>query len=246
MFVLNKIVWFLVNPAMVSVAGLVVAAVLLFRKSARARIFGRIFLFASLAVLYFTSIPLTAYLLGTPLESPYLPFERVENLPEAEAIVALGGGMTKAETRAYPDMQPAADRVWHAARLYHAGKAPRVVLSGSSERESSLPLLLALGVPDEAIVIDNESRNTYENSRFTEKLLGSGRKVLLVTSAWHMTRALGNFSKTSLETIPAPADFTVTTLFADGFDLRWLAPSPGNAELVSYLMKEWIGRLARR
>lgn len=246
MFILNKVVWFLVNPVMVSVIGFILAAVLMFRRAERAKKLGRAFFFAAFIVLYLSSIPLTAYLLGMPLESPYLELVRVESLPEADVIVALGGGMAKADSCAYPDMLPAADRIWHAARLYHAGKAPHVVLSGSRERESSLPLLLDLGVPVEAIVIDNESRNTYENSRFTERLIGPGRKVLLVTSAWHMTRALGNFAKTSLEVVPAPADFTVMTLFSDGFDLRWLAPSPGNAELVSYLMKEWVGRLARR
>ena len=142
--------------------------------------------------------------------------------------------------------------MWHGARLYRAGKAPLIVVSGTNDLHSTVPLLLDLGVPREAIVVDDSSRNTYENSRFTERLLqsrggGSRQRVLLVTSAWHMTRSLGNFSKTSLEAIPAPADFKAHNMYYGRQHWwTWLAPSADNFAQVSAYVKEWLGRLAAR
>ena len=157
----------------------------------------------------------------------------------------------------YPDMFEGADRVWHAARAWKAGKAPVVVVSGANDLVATVPLLLDLGVPREAIVVDNESRNTYENSRFTERLLlsraknaegrGAPPSVLLVTSAWHMTRALGNFSRTSLAVVPAPCDFSVCNVWLGGSRWwDWIVPSADATARSSYLFKEWLGRLARR
>ena len=202
----------------------------------------------------FASSPACALLLGLPLERPYLASQSVESLPAADAVVVLGGGMSKVDGMEYPDMNDAADRVWHAARVWKAGKAPLVVVSGLNDLSAAVPLLLDLGVPREAIAVDDKSRNTYENSRFVEALIGermAGKagepSVLLVTSAWHMTRALGNFSKTSLVAVPAPCDFPVSNLWESNFHWwDWIAPTADNVKCTNYLFKEWLGRLARR
>ena len=247
MYILNKVVWFFLNPVVVPVVGALVGALLL-KKFAKA---GRILLFFSLALLWFESTLTCVCLLGLPLERPYVSTQSVDALPAADAIVLLGGGIAKHEEMAYPDMYEAADRVWHAARLWKAGKAPVVVVSGTNDLHSTVPLLLDLGVRREAIVVDNESRNTYENSRFTERLLTQGgrigRKVLLVTSAWHMPRASGNFSKTSLEVVPAACDFSSCNAFHGAkYFWDWIAPSADSMMRTNYLFKEWLGKFARR
>jgi len=247
MYILNKIVWFFLNPVVVPLVGAFVGALLL-KKLSKA---GRILLFASLALLWFESTLPCVCLLGLPLERPYLATQSVDTLPNADAIVLLGGGIGKSDKMVYPEMFDGADRVWHAARLWKAGKAPVVLVSGCNDLESTVPLLLDLGVRREAIVVDNESRNTYENSRFTERMLNESgsahHKILLVTSAWHMPRASGNFSKTSLEVVPAACDFNTYNAFHGAkYFWDWIAPSADSMMRTNFLFKEWLGKFARR
>jgi len=244
MYYLNKIVWFFVNPAIIPLV--LGAAAIIWRK----RWLG----WVAIGFLWFASTVTCMCMLGVPLEKPYVATQSVESLPCADAIVLLGGGIGKVDDMEYPDMFEAADRVWHAARLWKAGKAPVVVVTGRNDLAAAVPLLVDLGVSRDAIVVDNESRNTYENSRFTERLLkeragaaGGGRKVLLVTSAWHMTRALGNFSRTELVAVPAAADFIAFNAYRGTTNLfDWIVPSADTFVRSTYFYKEWIGRLARK
>ena len=258
MYVLNKVVWFFLNPVVVPLVVAIVGAAL-FKRRAKT---GRILLFGSLALLWFESTLPCVCLLGLPLERPYLATQSVESLPTADAIVLLGGGIGKNDKMVYPDMFDGADRVWHAARLWKTGKAPVVVVSGVNDLEATVPLLVDFGVPREAVAVDNESRNTYENSRFTERLLlqrmeasaaqnpacgGARPRILLVTSAWHMPRACGNFSKTSLDVVPAACDFTTfNAYYGSDHWWDWIAPSADSMMRTNYLFKEWLGKFARR
>ena len=253
MYLLNKIVWFFVNPVVVPLVGAIVGALLLgIGKSRARRVCGGWLLALALALLWFESTIVCVCLLGMPLERPYLATQRVETLPQADAIVLLGGGVGKVTQMAYPDMFEGADRVWHAARLWKAGKAPKIVVSGSNDLSSTIPLLQDLGVAREAIIVDNKSRNTYENSRFTEKLLatpeGKPVSVLLVTSAWHMPRASGNFAKTSIKVIPAACDFSAHNAWygITSYAWYWVAPTAESMARTNYLFKEWLGRLAKK
>jgi len=64
------------------------------------------------------------------LERQYRPVA-IDTLPNADAILVLGGSVeSAAPPRLFPDLKAAADRIWHAARLFHSGKAPIVILSG--------------------------------------------------------------------------------------------------------------------
>ena len=244
MYALNKIVWFFMNPMtlllMLAAAGLLVGR--------RRRRLGGAIVVIALAALWFASTTSCVALLGLPLERRFLACAKAESSPAADAIVVLGGGVGKTIGMEYPDLFEAADRLWHAARLWKLGKAPVVVLAGSGDEEAAVPLLVDLGVRRDAIVCDGGSRNTYENSRFTERLLeGRGRRILLVTSAWHMPRALGNFAKTGLEAIPAPSDFSANNAVRSvGHWWDWISPSADSLARTSYLLKEWVGRFARR
>ena len=109
--------------------------------------------------------------IGGALENEW-PVVKAEEAPKADAIVLLGGGMGS-NTNVYPyaEMWNGADRVWHAARLYKAGKAPIVIPTGCGERDSAVPLLCDLGVPESAILVEDAARNTEENARFVERML---------------------------------------------------------------------------
>ena len=261
MYLLNKIVGGLLNPLVIGMALAIVGGLCLWRNWRKTG-FG--LLIGSVAWFWFWSMPITYHWLGGSLEGEW-PVVKAEDAPVADAIVLLGGGMGS-NTNVYPyaEMWSAADRVWHAARLYKAGKAPIVIPSGVCERESTLPLLLDLGVPESAVVIEDKARNTEENAKFVERLLkerphteaqGHGEeenKVLLVTSAWHMRRSVLMYRRyaPSLEIIPAAADYEATVHAGRPFLLKDIWPDAFMLSANSYLFKEEIGywgyRLLRR
>jgi uncharacterized SAM-binding protein YcdF (DUF218 family) len=160
-----------------------------------------------------------AWLVGS-LERRYLPVP-VANSPAADAIVVLGGSIGAAVyPRQEPDLSDAADRVLHAARLYRAGKASWVVVSGGNlpwrrqevlEAELAAGLLHEWGVPRSALLIEGGSANTRQNALNTRQLLEQHglHRVLLVTSAMHMPRALAAFRSAGVDAVPSPTDYTV-------------------------------------
>ena len=67
-------------------------------------------------------------------------------------------------------------------------------------------LALRLGVPEDAIVVEDRSRTTYENAVGVKRILGHA-SILLVTSASHVPRAVGLFRKQGLETTASPCGY---------------------------------------
>jgi uncharacterized SAM-binding protein YcdF (DUF218 family) len=63
-----------------------------------------------------------------------------------------------------------------------------------------------LGVLEKDIIIENKSRNTVESARAVKEML-KGKRIILVTSAYHMKRSVALFKKQGLEVIPAPAGY---------------------------------------
>lgn len=156
--------------------------------------------------LFLWSMPVVSDRLRASLEERVKP-EPIALIPQADAVVVLGGGIRGATPRRPdPDLGQAADRVWHAARLYHAGKAPLIIVSGGSlpwlgerqpEADAMLAFLVDLGVPAHAILLEGRSMNTRENALYTAELLAreGHERVLLVTSALHMPRAWRPFAR---------------------------------------------------
>ena len=152
------------------------------------------------------------------------PAVSVAALPTADLVVVLGGGVTPATAfRPAPDLVRSADRVWFAARLFHAGKAPLVLASGGWRRDGSTQseaqamgeFLAALGVPHSAILLEGNSRDTNGNARYVARwaaTLPERPRILLVTSALHMPRALLEFKAAGLDVVPAPTDYEARTL----------------------------------
>lgn len=146
------------------------------------------------------------------------------------------------------------NRFMNALELYHAGKFKKILLTGGSGRilakESSEAVqmqsfLIKIGIPAEDIIVEGNSRNTYENAIFTKAILDEkypNAKCLLITSAWHMPRSIGCFRKAGVEFTPYSVDFISEktryllddTLIPDrlGF-YRW-----------EILIKEWVGYVA--
>ncbi|MCB2264178.1 MAG: YdcF family protein [Candidatus Thiosymbion ectosymbiont of Robbea hypermnestra] len=201
------------------------------------------------------AMPLVSDRVRLSLEAEYQPVA-IDALPDADAILVLGGGIEGvAAQRLFPDLTTAADRVWHAARLFHRGKAPIVVVAGGRlpwranqgpEADAMLRFLRDLGVPEERVLLEGSSRNTFENARETGRLLADRGmdRVLLVTSAYHMRRARATFGAAGVRTIPAPTDYEVPA--ERTLTLLDFLPDAGALMRSSIALKEYLGILFYR
>ena len=243
-YLINKLVGAVLSPLGLALLALIVAGGLgIWRRNWKIPAIAG---FACVLWLWVWSTNVLTRIIGVPMERGW-SIVKAEDAPVCDAIVLLGGGMSASlEVFPYPDMHGAADRVWHAARLYKAGKAPIVIPTGDGDRESTEPLLLDFGVPQEAIVGEYKARNTEENAKFVGKLLsgrGSRPKVLLVTSAWHMKRSLLMYRKyaAELEIIPAPTDFDSTVVCGRPLSFWQFLPAPEDFYRNCCMFKELIG-----
>lgn len=241
MYIINKIVGSLMSPVGIGLALVAVGVVLIILKKACARWF-----FVSAALwLWLWATPLMSLVVGATLEREFLAEGKVptiESFPQADAILLLGGGMGgDTNVSEYAEMWTSADRVWQAVRLYKARKAPKIYSTGGQVEMSTLGLLLDFGVPREAIVIDESPRNTEEEAKAAARR--NEKKVLLVTSAWHMKRAKLMFDKyaSNVEVVPAPADWEATY---KGAWMDWwsaLLPRSDNLMCNEVWFHEWLG-----
>ncbi len=182
------------------------------------------------------------------LEQDYPPVA-IEQMPKADAIVVLGG-FTNATGSGMGliELNDAVDRLFHGMRLYRAGKAPRVMLVGGAAEGSSpeadfmADLLSEFAVPRDKMLLENQSRNTRENGVNAVKIMQKNaiKKILLVTSAYHMRRAKGVFEKLGIDVVPAATDYQVPEPDPDPSILDWL-PDAGALELTTLGIKEYLG-----
>jgi uncharacterized SAM-binding protein YcdF (DUF218 family) len=209
----------------------------------------------SLALLWLGSTPLFANWLFSRLETEY-PAVSIEGLPKADVVIVLGGILGQpTPPREAPVASPTYDRLLQTARIYRAGKVNAVLVSGGNlpwtggyEPESVLiaDLLVELGVPRDAIVLDTESANTHENAVNSAAIMHqrNWRTALLVTSGAHMPRAMATFRRAGVNPIAAPADVEVTD---PSFEtLLDLMPDSGALHRTTGALKEYLGFLAYR
>jgi uncharacterized SAM-binding protein YcdF (DUF218 family) len=197
-------------PASLAI-GLMVAAVLAL---AGLRRLAQFVVALAIAELLLLSLPPVSHLLTARLQDETRVEARAAPACCYDAIVVLGGGIGPAEPPHVPEphLTDSADRIWHAARLYHRGLARHIIVSGGggngemSEADAMRQFLADLGVPREAIVIEGASLNTIENIRYVRKLVKDGR-VALVTSASHMPRALRLARIAGLDVAAFPTDW---------------------------------------
>lgn len=193
------------------------------------------FVFAALWI-WIWSTPLMFGILGQGLENQYPPKE-VERVGNGDAIVILGGGMG-ADSNLWPYVECwlSADRAAHGARLWKAGKAPRVIATGDLAEETTVPFLMELGVPREVIMC-LDAKNTEEEGRAVAREV---KKIILVTSAWHMRRAELMFKKAGLEVEPVGCDYEVLVRKGKSFSfsLGDLWPTSEMQFYNTYLFKE--------
>jgi uncharacterized SAM-binding protein YcdF (DUF218 family) len=216
-FYLAKILWFFLQPSTLIFAALIAGALLVgtaWRRTSRGLVAG------SVATLLICGLLPVTDLMMQPLENRFpRPGPKLDG-DSIAGIIVLGG----AEDRSAWDRQElgglndAAERYTEAVVLARRFPGTRLVFAGGSgalvadlppEAQTAKRIFEALGVEPRRIVLESQSRDTYENATFAARLLAPrpGQRWLLVTSAAHMPRAVGCFRKAGFNVVPWPVDY---------------------------------------
>jgi uncharacterized SAM-binding protein YcdF (DUF218 family) len=247
-FYLSKIFWFFIQPLNLAIflllAGLLAAMI------------GRRRLAATGGVLAFLILALSAWTsLGAMMLNPLEERFARPPLPEkVDGIVVLGGGFEGAINlvRGGYELNSGGDRMVETAVLARRFPTAKVIVSGGTgelflegegDAATAPRLLTALGVTADRLILENKSRNTYENAVFTKELVTPkpGETWLLVTSAFHMPRAKALFDKAGFATVPWPVDYR--TSGREGIGLFRDNPAD-SLQATTMAIREWIGLIA--
>jgi uncharacterized SAM-binding protein YcdF (DUF218 family) len=216
------------------------------RRETRRRL---LFLTVPFMALTLCCLPVMNYLALGMLEWPYPPMD--ERPAEARAIVVLAG-YVKAPDSFQKRPELGADTVYRcikAAELYHRGEpCPIMVCGGSSDRDSSGPacapimkeFLVRMGVRAADVMVEANSLTTHENAVEAGKLLKERgiRRVVLVTDATHLFRALACFRKQGIDVVPCGCRYRATELDPSILDF---VPNPAAARHWEVVWHEWLG-----
>jgi len=178
----------------------------------------------------------------------------IESINEKYDFAVLLGGIATYDSEGKKIIpRYSADRLLQVERLYKKGKIKKIFIAGGAaslffddipESEFLKKHLEDVGIPGKDIIIENKSKNTYENAIFTYKIFKQkgllDKKFLLVTSAYHMRRAEACFKRAGFSNFDAfPVDHYGGRLVVD-YHLILLP----KVEIMAYwniLIKEWVG-----
>jgi len=211
MFILGKVLAFIVFPPGLFILFILVSLVFgLFNRRKTAL---GIMTFTIIAF-YLLSMNAFSNLLIAPLENRYPPISKAE---DSRAIVVLGGGYNDSspEYGGGPALAPAAEkRVVYGLELsrrfdlpliFSGGKGYNVKTEGT-EADAAYRLWQSLGLAKNRITLEKDSLDTRTNASGVAGIV-KGERIILVTSASHMPRAMFSFEKAGINAIPAPTDY---------------------------------------
>ncbi|HEV2156614.1 YdcF family protein [Bradyrhizobium sp.] len=215
---------------------------------------GRKLAVATLILLALSAFSPLGNLLLYPLESRFPAWDPSRGAPDG--IIVLGGSVDTDLSAAHrtPVVAYAADRMlapadlarrYPKARIVFTGGTSNLIATEAREADYSAPILENLGIPKERIILERDSRNTWENAIFTKQMVAPkpGERWLLVTSAFHMPRSMGIFRKAGFDVEAYPVDWRM-----GGRDELFAFTRNGREglEKTDVAMREWIGLAAYR
>jgi uncharacterized SAM-binding protein YcdF (DUF218 family) len=255
-FYLAKAVWFLLQPSTLIALLIGYGAILIWTGWAR---WGRRFVTIGAILLLVAGLSPLGNALILPLEDRF-PRADLDAPPPPTGFIILGGAEDRlvGTARNVPALNEAAERLVEAAMLARRFPEAKIAFSGGdagvlyktgSEAEGAESLLTALGVPRDRLILEAKSRDTYENAVFLKAELekqgelGPGRRWLLVTSAYHMPRAIGAFRQAGFDVEAWPVDYRTR----GRADLtRPFDKVSEGLRRVDVASREWAGLLAYR
>ena len=251
-FVASKLVGALLRPDTWIVLALAIIVLAVFYNRRRLTLWvGSI----TLALLVALAIFPLGDLLLQPIERTY-PAE--PSLGQVDGIIVLGGGEDARASAYWGQMQLNEGGERYTAALALARRFPqaRVLFTGgsgalrdlagnqASEAEMAERFFREQGIAQERLLLEGQSRNTAENARLSRELAAPApdETWVLVTSAFHMPRALRSFEAAGWTgLVPWPVDYR-TSAFADG--MGWNLPR--NLQVLNTAIREQVGQIAYR
>ena len=249
-FFLSKTVGVMLLPSNLMIGAGVAGLILLLTRFSS---IGRKLVVASLLLLAICGFLPVGNLLLYPLESRFPPWDNTGGAPDG--VIVLGGSIEPDLSAAHGTavFGPSIERLIAAAELAHRYPTVRILFSGGNgtldstdparEADFALPVFEGFGIPRDRLIMERRSRNTEENAEFTKALVSpkQGERWLLVTSAYHMPRAVGIFRKVGFPVEPYPVDWRT------GGRANLLRPSRffiGGIGRIDTALREWMGLIA--
>lgn len=210
----------------------------------------RAWLLAALAILYVSSIELVGGRLVTWIES-YYPPRVVDQVEISDAIVVLGGmfGPPSGPGQVV-NLNDAGERIEAGIALQRAGRAPTLVFTGArgplgaasySEGAVCREIALRAGIASGAVIVTRAVSHTADEAEAIAELMREKgwRRVILVTSGWHMPRAAWVFERAGVAIMPFAVDFRFTA--AEGFSFLDLIPNGASLSNTESVLRELYG-----
>lgn len=252
-FYLSKIVWFCLQPSSL----LVLAAALGLWLIRRGRIeAGSRWIATSLVCTCVIGLSPLADVITSPLEGR---FPRPEIAGQRLDGIIVLGGMEDAQsgTRELMSLNEAAERMTEAvavarrfpeARLVFSGGSGAIVPDQTTGAERASAFFQAFGIEPSRIVLEDKSRTTFENATRSRDMLQPkpGQRWLLVTSGWHMPRAVGCFRAAGFDVIAWSVDYRTPADFGGFGGLRTFGSFAEGLGRFDRMTKEYVGLLAYR
>ena len=248
-FVLSKIFWLVAQPANLLLLLLLLG--LLIGLTPWRRLGRWLTAIAALSFVGIAILPLGDWLI-LPLEQR---FPAPDALPEqVDGIIVLGGAVGVGGTVEYgrPALNGHAERMTEFIALARRYPQARLVFTGGNatllgdgkvtEADVARFLFETIGPPPDRVIYESESRNTFENAVNSKRLVAptDDERWLLVTSAFHMPRAIGVFRKAGWTVQPYPVDYKSRRRPRLRFSLV------GGLGMLHFASHEWIGLVAYR
>jgi len=214
MFLFKKIVAPLFFP-MTLILGILVFGLFLLSLTRRQKI-GKIVVLIGIIFLGMLSYDAVSDKLLRSLEYKYPPLINLESIQGVKWVVVLGGGHTSDPKLPITSQlsEISLVRLVEGIRIHRGLPTSRLILSGGivfekvSEAKVLADVALAIGVKKQDLILEEVSRDTEDEARLIQEVVGQER-FILVTSASHMPRSIALFKKLGMHPIPAPTDYLV-------------------------------------
>jgi uncharacterized SAM-binding protein YcdF (DUF218 family) len=249
-YYVSKIAWFFASPSNLLISLILLGLLLsLFKRLRRAGI-GLALVFTVFTIA-FGLLPLANYIM-VPLEGRFPPF-RDDGKP-IDGVILLGGSVDAEDSvsRGAFIVNESAERVLDTIQLAHRYPNARILISGgggtvfgngAAEAPVTASFMKSVGVDPARITVEDRSRTTFENAVFSAEIAKpkEGERWLLVTSAWHMPRAVGVFEKAGFPVVPYPVDFRAGESFRMQRGFAFISDGLRRLDVGT---KEWAGLIA--
>lgn len=214
---------------------------------------GRFFMGLALLAIAILGATPASYFILAPLENRFPP-TNLDAGPEIKGIIVLGGAIDThiSTARGTPALNGAAERLTAIPDLARRFPHAQIIFSGGvgllqdqfvddkPEADAARKIFASFGIPPERLLFEDRSRNTQENAAFTHDLVkpGASDHYLLVTSAYHMPRAMALFRKAGFIVEPWPVDYRTAGPQDAGRFFHSLSEGLLQSDIA---IREWIG-----